>query len=93
MKLDDALKERLDDIEMQRETKKLEEIRKRAKKKKKPQSCTPRFKVPEPIDRKDFRKKRLTLTQEQRKVHEAYQILLSEYPKRIKRHMRQKRPP
>ena len=71
----------------------LEEIRKRAKKKKKPKNCTRKFKVPTEIDPKDLRKKRFTLTQEQQKVHEAYQILLSEYPKRIKRRMRQKRPP
>ena len=71
----------------------LEEIRKRVKKRKKPKSCTRKSKVPTQIDPKDLRKKSFTLTQEQRKVHEAYQILLSEYPKRINRRMRQKRPP
>jgi hypothetical protein len=38
-------------------------------------------------------KKVKTLSQEQRAVHEAYQVLLSEYPKQIKRRKKQRKPP
>ena len=87
------MKERLDDIEARREASRMEEIGKRKKKKKRNKNCPRKFKVIGPLDPNDLRKKNVTLTQEQRKVHEAYQILLSEYPKIIRQRLKQKRPP
>ena len=92
-KLDDALKIRLDDIEARREAKRQKEINKRKSKKNKNKNCHRKFKIIKQFDVNDSRNKKLSLTQEERKVHEAYQMLLSEYPKRIRMHLRHKRPP
>ena len=87
------MKIRLDDIEARREAKRQKEISKRKSKKIKNKNCHRKFKTIKQFDAYDSRKKKLSLTQEERKVHEAYQMLLSEYPKRIRMHLRHKRPP
>ena len=56
-------------------------------------NCHRKFKTIKQFDAYDSRKKKLSFTQEERKVHEAYQMLLWEYPKRIRMHLRHKRPP
>ena len=87
------MKIRLDDIEARREAKRQKEINKRKSKKNKNKNCHRKFKIIKQFDVNDSRNKKLSLTQEERKVHEAYQMLLSEYPKRIRMHLRHKRPP
>ena len=89
-KLDDALKTRLDEIEAKRDAEKMR--RNALKTSKKHHKGKYKHKVVKPIDYYPKKKKK-TLSQEERAFHEAYQILLFTYPKIIKQRKKHLKPP
>ena len=83
-KLDDALRKKVDEIDDKRvlEEAEKERLEKMTKKQKEQHKQKSRGKI-------EYKKKK-TLHQEERDIHEAYQLLLSEHSKRVKQRTKQK---
>ena len=86
-KLDDALRKRLKEIEVRRQAEESEKMR--LKNMTKRQKEIHKDKMRGKVDRNGIKRKRKTLTQQERDVHQAYQLLVSEYHKQIKQRAKQ----
>ena len=83
-KLDNALRKKVDEIDEKRIAEELEKAKfeKMTKKQKEQHKLKQRGKI-------EYKKKK-TLCQEERDIHEAYQLLLAEHHKRVKQRVKQK---
>ena len=96
-KLDKALEAKLQELELRRETICLRQCGPKPKKDRRRPYEKQNYKgigtQKKPLDHYNLRRKEKTLMQEERALHESYQILLSEYPKRLRQSLKHRNPP
>ena len=96
-KLDKALEAKLQELELRRETSCLRQCGPKPKKDRRRPYEKQNHKgigtQKKPLDHYNLRRKEKTLMQEERALHESYQILLSEYPKRLRQSLKHRNPP
>ena len=87
-KLDDALQRKVDEIEVRRQAEEAEKFR--LENMTKQQKEKHKYKNIGKLDPNSQKKNKKSLIQEERDIHEAYQLLLSEYHKRVKQRTKKK---
>ena len=96
-KLDKALEAKLQELELRRETIRLRQCGPKPKKDRRRPYEKQNYKgtgtQKKSVDHYNLRRKEKTLMQEERALHESYQILLSEYPKRLRQSLKHRNPP
>ena len=91
-KLNNALRKKLDILEVKRETELKEKLRKEESEKKnsKQKGKNLRVSKEEDIDLKKKQQRKPSLIDEERKLHEAYQLILREHHRRVNQRVRKK---